>query len=215
MVLASVFYNSPEYSSFNNTNAQFVTDNFVAELGRLPDSGGLNYWIGQITSGLPRNIVLNSFLFAPEYSGYMQQLFGTSSSRAEVTVVVNFYGGLLRRLPDTGGFNLWVGRLRTAQCQSAAAVSLAVDDLSKQTSPVPSTWHAIAATVNLSRISITHSSSAAAIWPASISGWGNSTAGALSREQVRQQFLTSPEMQNSIALVSGAGLSAVTSSTTR
>jgi hypothetical protein len=37
-------------------------------------------------------------------------------------MVNDFYRGILGRLPDDGGFNEWLGRMRTAQCIGAAAV---------------------------------------------------------------------------------------------
>jgi hypothetical protein len=205
LVLANFFYNSAEYAAFKNTNSAFVTDNYIAEFGRLPDSGGLSYWTGQIASGLPRNIVLNSFLFAPEFSGYTQKLFGTSGARAEVAVVVNLYGGILGRLPDSGGFTTWVGRLRTAQCQGTAAVSLAVGDLSGQM--IASSEYAGR---NRSNSQFVQDLYYAFLQRggdlAGFNNWvGQLNAGLLSREQARQQFLGSPEMQNSIALVAAQG----------
>ena len=72
LVLGAVFFNSPEYLGLNRDNNQFVTDTYLATLSRLPDAGGLAYWSGQIVSGLPRSIVLNTFLFAPEFNAAMQ-----------------------------------------------------------------------------------------------------------------------------------------------
>ena len=37
-------------------------------------------------------------------------------------MVNDFYRGILGRLPDDGGFNDWLGEMRTAQCTSAQAV---------------------------------------------------------------------------------------------
>ena len=51
---------------------QFVTDIYVAFLNRMPDASGVTYWTGLLGSGLPRNVVLNSFLFGPEFSATMQ-----------------------------------------------------------------------------------------------------------------------------------------------
>jgi hypothetical protein len=70
------------------------------------------------------------FLFAPEFNAYMTGLFGNTSSRPEVYAVVDFYRGILNRLPDTAGFNSWLAQFRTAQCNGAGSVYAAVDSIS-------------------------------------------------------------------------------------
>jgi hypothetical protein len=132
LVLGNVFLNSSEYAGLGRSNSQFVTDVYVAFLNRMPDGAGLTYWTGQLGSGLPRNVVLNSFLFAPEFGAAMQALFGTGASRSEVSTIVDFYGGLFRRLPDSSGFGYWQTQFRQAQCAGPAAVAQRVDDITKQ-----------------------------------------------------------------------------------
>ena len=80
-VLANTFYNSPEYLAFNRDDNAFVTDLYITFLGRLPDAGGLAYWRGQIAGGMPRNLVVSSFLFSPEYSATMNGVFPGKSAR--------------------------------------------------------------------------------------------------------------------------------------
>ena len=62
----------------------------------------------------------------------MQATLGSGSARAEVDVVMDFYRGLLARLPHNGGFNFWVGKFRAAQCQGAAAVIAEVESISSR-----------------------------------------------------------------------------------
>ena len=38
--------------------------------------------------------------------------------RKEIDTVMDFYRGLLGRLPDDGGFDFWLGQFRTAQCRA-------------------------------------------------------------------------------------------------
>ena len=45
-------------------------------------------------------------------------------------MVMDFYRGLLGRIPDDGGFNHWLGRFRAAQCQGQAAVIEEVEAIS-------------------------------------------------------------------------------------
>jgi hypothetical protein len=112
-----------------------VTDLYNTFFNRAPDAGGLTYWTGQLAAGIPRSIAMNSFLFSPEFGSFMTGLFGNTTSRAEVYAVVDFYRGILGRLPDTGGFNAWLAQLRTAQCSgpgAAAAIYATVDSISSQ-----------------------------------------------------------------------------------
>jgi hypothetical protein len=130
MVMAGYFFSSSEYLAKNTTDTQYVTDLYNTFFNRAPDSGGLTYWTGQLGSGLPRSIVMYGFLFSPEFNAYMTGLFGNTSSRPEVYAVVDFYRGILNRLPDTAGFNSWLGQFRAAQCAGAGPVYAAVDSIS-------------------------------------------------------------------------------------
>ncbi len=60
----------------------------------------------------------------------MRGFLGNTGGRSEVSAVVGFYQGFLNRLPDTDGFIYWLGRFRTAQCQSVAAVYAEVKSIS-------------------------------------------------------------------------------------
>jgi hypothetical protein len=132
-VMAMYFLNSPEYLARNTDDTQFVTDLYRTFFARDPDAGGLTYWVGQLASGKPRGAVLNDFLFSAEFRNYMIGLFGSAAgSRAEVAMVLDYYRGLLARIPDTAGFNYWVGLFRTAQCQGAGPVAMQADTISQQ-----------------------------------------------------------------------------------
>jgi hypothetical protein len=128
--LAMSFYSSPEYLSFNRTDTGFVTDLYTTFFNRPPDAGGLSFWTGQLTGGLPREVALVGFMFSTEFVNFTQAIFGNTPVRAEVDVVGDFYRGLLARLPDNGGFNFWVQQFRTAQCQGANAVLAQVEAIS-------------------------------------------------------------------------------------
>jgi hypothetical protein len=43
---------------------------------------------------------------------------------------MDFYRGLLQRLPDSAGFNYWLGRFRSAQCAGSSAVYAEVESIS-------------------------------------------------------------------------------------
>jgi hypothetical protein len=129
-VMAGNFFNSPEYQSAGKNNAQFVTDLYNTFFNRVPDSGGFNFWMGQIAGGLPREVVLISFMFSPEFRTFAEAIFGNTAARPEVDMVVDFFRGILSRLPETAGFNYWVGQLKTAQCKGPGAVYAKVHEIS-------------------------------------------------------------------------------------
>ncbi|HEY6801272.1 MAG TPA: DUF4214 domain-containing protein, partial [Agromyces sp.] len=128
--MAQSFYSSTEYAAFNRANAAFVTDLYNTFFNRAPDSAGLDFWVNNLASGMPREVGLAEFMFSAEFKSFAQAIFGNTAARAEVDTVVDFYRGLLARLPDDGGFNHWVGRFRTAQCQGSAAIVGEVEAIS-------------------------------------------------------------------------------------
>jgi hypothetical protein len=129
-MMAGYFFGSPEYRGYNRNDTQFVTDLYNTFFNRAPDVGGLDFWVGQIQQGMPRDVVLISFMFSPEFRGFTTGIFGNTAARPEVDMVADFFRGMLNRLPDTSSFNYWLGRLRTAQCQGAGAVYAAVEQIS-------------------------------------------------------------------------------------
>ena len=131
-VMANVFFTGAEYLSRNRSDAQYITDLYRAFFNRDPDSSAVDYWIQPLTAGLPRSVVLFSFLFSAEFEGAMQSLFGDTATRSEIATVGDFYRGFLNRLPDEAGFAFWLGRFRVAQCTNAAAVRVEVESISSQ-----------------------------------------------------------------------------------
>ena len=81
-------------------NSAFVTLVYQNVLGRDPDASGLSYWIGQLdTSAVTRGELMIGFSESTEYIALMEnQIYVTMT-----------YIGLLRRSPDQGGFDYWVG----------------------------------------------------------------------------------------------------------
>jgi hypothetical protein len=45
-------------------------------------------------------------------------------------MVMDFFRGILNRLPDTNAYNYWVGQLKTAQCAGPGAVYAKVNEIS-------------------------------------------------------------------------------------
>ena len=107
--MAMQFYSSAEYAAFNRNNSDFVTDLYVTFFNRAPDTAGFNDWTTKLSQGMPREVVLASFMFSPEFAAFTQALFGNAAVRPEIDTVADFYRGFLGRLPDDGGFAYWKG----------------------------------------------------------------------------------------------------------
>ncbi|MFC0406608.1 SdrD B-like domain-containing protein [Roseomonas elaeocarpi] len=89
------FVDGTLHLSVDSTAAQ-VTRLYDASLGRDPDQGGLNYWIGQLDSGRPLQDLADTFLTSPEF----QARYGNPSNQDFVQLL---YENVLGREPDAGG----------------------------------------------------------------------------------------------------------------
>jgi hypothetical protein len=125
--MTSAFFASAEYAALRRDDAGFVTDLYASFLDRAPDATGMAGWTGLIAQGLPRDILIASFMFSPEFAAMTG---GAKSSRMEVDTVLDFYRGLLARLPDSSGYSYWLAQFRSAQCRGAAAVAAEAEAIS-------------------------------------------------------------------------------------
>jgi hypothetical protein len=129
--MAAQFITSAEYRAFNRDTGGYLRDLYITFFNREPDTDGLGYWAGLLGQGMPREVVLASFMFSAEFDAFTRGIFGGAAVRAELDVLMDFYRGLLARLPDSGGFNYWLQRFRAAQCSGAPAVYAEVEEISK------------------------------------------------------------------------------------
>lgn len=65
--LGNALFQSQEYANFYTDNSQFVTDLYVAYLGRMPDPGGYQAWLSTLDNGVSRDDVRNGFLYSTEF----------------------------------------------------------------------------------------------------------------------------------------------------
>jgi hypothetical protein len=207
LLMANAFFNTAEYLALNRDNNGFVTDLYNAFFSRGPDAAGLSYWLGQLASGMPRNNVMSSFLFSAEFTATMNAAFPGQTACAETYLVLNLYGGLLRRLAETGGYMYWTGQFRTAQCNAspAAAVQTTIDSVSSQF--VASAEYAARASNNSQYVvDMYYALLQRGAEPTGYNYWvGQLNGGILTRGQVRQQFLASPELQAQSAAIAAQG----------
>ncbi len=202
--MALAFFASGEYAARGRDDAGFVADLYATFFDRPADASGIAYWSGQIASGLPRDAVLASFMLSPEYRGFTQGLFGAPTVRPEVSLVTDFYRGLLGRLPDDAGMAYWLGQFRAAQCSGSAAVFAVSDAISR-------TFATGAEYASRNR---TDAQYVADLYDAfvrrgadlaGLQYWVSQLAsGAQTREQVRQAFLSSAEFTARVSTVASA-----------
>ncbi|MBI5674697.1 MAG: DUF4214 domain-containing protein, partial [Nitrospirae bacterium] len=120
IALGKLFFNSAEYINMNTTDDEYITDLYETFLGRTPSQSEVDYWAGELSGGLTRNLLMNYFIFSQEFMQYMTDYFGDTSVRPEYNLVNDLFRGFLSRLPDDGGFNYWLAQMQTAQCNGNA-----------------------------------------------------------------------------------------------
>ena len=207
------FFTSAEYLARNTNDTQYLTDLYNTFFNRPPDGAGLAFWQAQLSGGMDRGAMLNNFLFSAEFSNQMNSLFGTASVRPEYDMTIDLYRGILGALPDSAGFNFWLGQIKQAQCQGAATVSAAVNSLSIQFVQSPQFANKDAARP----AGIRNAAYVGDLYNAflrrggDLAGylfWVNQiNSAAMTRDQVRAAFVASPEFQARVNAVIAAGCS--------
>ena len=86
------------------TNREPLIRLYFAFFHRVPDAGGLMYWLDKMTAGTTLDQVATSFTTSPEFIN----TYGSLNNTAFVTLV---YHNVLGRAPDAGGLAHWVSVL--------------------------------------------------------------------------------------------------------
>jgi uncharacterized delta-60 repeat protein len=208
--MAAAFFASAEYSAKNTSDAQYVDDLYRTFFDRAADPSGIAYWQSELAAGKPRGAVMNDFMFSTEFANYMANIFGSAAtSRAEVSMVMDFYRGLLARLPDTDGLDYWAARFGAAQCNGTVASE--ADSISSQfigsgeygqkLAALPPGDRAAAYVTDLYNAFLKRGGDRAGFlyWVDQIN------SGARTGEQVRQAFRDLPEFQSRVQEVLAQG----------
>jgi hypothetical protein len=87
------FAGSPEFVNTYGPldNAQFVTRVYQNVLGRAPDSGGYNYWLGRLAAGMTRGQLMVNFSESAEFKG----------NKAGTVRVVEAFWAMRQKIPTT------------------------------------------------------------------------------------------------------------------
>lgn len=106
------FVTSPEFVTTYGSlsDGQFVDRVYENVLGRAPDAGGYQHWVGMLASGqMSRGAVMTGFSESAEYAWKM-------APDVQVTMV---YVGMLQRTPDATGSAYWTDQVRRGASVSA------------------------------------------------------------------------------------------------
>ena len=88
---------------------------------RVPDSAGLDFWVGRVRAGVPISEVANGFSGAPEFVA----AYGTPSASTVDSFLTALYLNVLGRAPDNGGFLYWKSQFAALGSGAAAAAAIA------------------------------------------------------------------------------------------
>ena len=102
-VIESFFWSN----EFGATIAPIVRLYFAYFL-RIPDYGGLMYWIDQFSNGQSLEAISDAFAASSEF----QQTYGALSNEGFVNLI---YQNILGRAHDPGGYAFWVGELNSGR----------------------------------------------------------------------------------------------------
>jgi hypothetical protein len=104
------FSQSPEFIARTTTAAAQTANEgsiyrlYLSYFLRPPDADGAGYWTRQVANGVPLTAVSAAFSASPEFT----TRYGSLSNAEFVELV---YANVLTRLPDSGGYDYWLGRL--------------------------------------------------------------------------------------------------------
>jgi hypothetical protein len=107
--VALAFIHSAEFSARNGSldNQSFVQQLYQNVLGRAGESGGLQFWTGQLGAGESRAQVLVGFSDSMENKADTSVNIG-DKDRGEA---YRLYQAAFNRTPDSGGLNFWTSQL--------------------------------------------------------------------------------------------------------
>jgi uncharacterized delta-60 repeat protein len=205
--MAQTFFTSAEYAAFNRDDAGFIQDLYHTFFDRDADAAGQTYWMQQIASGMPREVVLASFMFSDEFKQLLQRISIGSTAGIpppELFPTMDLYRGLLGRMPDVDGFNYWVGQFHAAACAAGGGQAVAdrISSAFLQSAEYAARGHTDAQFVgDLYNAFLRRGGDLQGV----LFWIGQLQSGAMTREQVRAQFVASPEFANRVGSIGQYG----------
>lgn len=85
---------------------------YMGAMGRLPDSGGFNWWANEIELGRHNLFTMSDgFISSSEFKGYADSNYDGYISDHEF--ITHMYEGVFGRAPDQGGYEYWIDQLNS------------------------------------------------------------------------------------------------------
>ncbi|WP_342118019.1 DUF4214 domain-containing protein [Pseudoduganella sp. OTU4001] len=100
-----------------NGNAGEAYRLYQAAFNRVPDKGGLGFWIARLDEGVSLNSIANGFVSSQEF----RSIYGSQPSNYDI--VYKFYQNVLHRAPDQGGLDFYVDVLNKHQATVAEVLA--------------------------------------------------------------------------------------------
>ncbi len=108
----------------NSAEAQTIVNPVIriyqTFFNRVPDAGGLDFWVAQVRNGTPLSTVSNGFANASEFTA----AYGAPSASTVDSFLTALYLNVLGRNPDSGGFLFWKSVFAGLGSGVAAAASI-------------------------------------------------------------------------------------------
>ncbi len=110
--IARGFIFSDEFEARNLDNVSFIEILYSGFFDRTPDDNGLNYWVQKLDDGETKFTVLNGFLYSQEFH-LLAQSYNILTIFPSEFFVSRFYTKALERTPEEEGFSYWANQLQT------------------------------------------------------------------------------------------------------
>ena len=99
---------------------------YEVTLGRGPDVGGFDYWVGNLRGGMPLQTAAGYFIGCAEFQANIGSLNDTQ-------FVNLLYNNALHRAPDPGGLDYWESALGNGMTRDALVLAFSESDEAKAT----------------------------------------------------------------------------------
>jgi hypothetical protein len=203
--LGWVFFNSEEYLNRAKTNSDFVEDLYQAYLRRMPSSQEVSYWVGMMNDGLSRNSLIMHFVYSEEFLLLTNTFIGSVPTDPAGNILNDFYRGILRRLPDSVGFQYWLSLISEAACWGIDDLRLVFSEVAHQFIKSPE-YNSRKADEFEFVEDLYNAVLRRAPDPAGLQHWvGQLRSGSMTRSNLLEAFLASAEFEKRMLLLTGAG----------
>ena len=128
------FFFSQEAIESNLSNEEFITRLYKTFMDRVPDQGGMDYWLGQMAGGMDKETVIWGFINSTEWANVCLR-FGIASggngvaniqvepSQGIIEFATRLYTTCLGRNADQNGLMDWARQLANRQISGSQAAA--------------------------------------------------------------------------------------------